>query len=55
MKILVLSCDKYEPCWKSFFTLLDKYYPNHPETYLLCETKKCKFSPVKSSLRIKVK
>ena len=44
MKILVLSCDKYEPCWKPFFTLLDKYYPNHPEAYLLCETKKCDYS-----------
>lgn len=44
MKILVLSCDKYESCWMPFFTLLDKYYPNHPETYLVCETKECKYS-----------
>lgn len=43
MKILILSCDKYEPCWKPFFTLLDKYYPNHPETYLITETKKCPY------------
>lgn len=43
MKILVLSCDKYEYCWEAFFTLLDKYYPNHPETYLVTETKKCKY------------
>lgn len=43
MKILVLSCDKYKPCWKPFFTLLDKYYPNHPECYLVCETKKCDY------------
>lgn len=44
MKILVLSCDKYEPLWKPFFKLLDKYYLGHPETYLLTETKKCKYS-----------
>ena len=43
MKILVLSCDKYEPCWKPFFTLLDKYYPNHPKCYLVCETKTCNY------------
>lgn len=43
MKILVLSCDKYENTWDVFFKLLDKYYPNHPETYLSCETKKCKY------------
>ena len=43
MKILILSCDKYEPCWKPFFILLNKYYPNHPDCYLVCETKKCNF------------
>lgn len=43
MKVLVLSCDKYEYCWKAFFTLLEKYYPEHPECYLLCETKKSKY------------
>lgn len=44
MKILILSCDKYEVCWKPFFKLLDKYYKGHPETYLLTETKKCPYS-----------
>ena len=39
MKLVVLSCDKYEPCWKPFFTLLEKYYPHHPEVYLITETK----------------
>lgn len=43
MKLIVLSCDKYEPCWKPFFTLLEKYYPNHPETYLITETKECPY------------
>lgn len=43
MKILVLSCDKYEYCWKPFFTLLEKYYSGHPECYLVCESKKCEY------------
>lgn len=43
MVMLVLSCDKYEPCWKPFFTLLEKYYPNHPKCYLVTETKKCPY------------
>lgn len=43
MKLIVLSCDKYEPCWKPFFTLLEKYYPNHPEAYLITETKQCPY------------
>lgn len=43
MKILVLSCDKYSYLWPTFFTLLDKYYPNHPEVYLSTEQKKCKY------------
>ena len=43
MKLVVLSCDKYEPCWKPFFTLLEKYYPHHPEAYLITETKQCPY------------
>lgn len=43
MQILVLSCDKYEPCWKPFFTLLEKYYPGHPKTFLVTETKTCPY------------
>ena len=42
--ILVLSCDKYENCWEPFFGLLDRYYPSHPKTYLVTETKQCKYS-----------
>jgi len=43
MKILVLSCNKYKICWKPFFTLLDKYYPNHPKCYLVTETENCEY------------
>lgn len=43
MKLVVLSCDKYEPCWKPFFTLLEKYYPHHPKVYLITETKQCPY------------
>lgn len=43
MRMVVLSCDKYEPCWKPFFTLLEKYYPHHPEVYLITETKQCPY------------
>lgn len=38
LSILVLSCDKYKNTWKPFFTLLDRYYTNHNETYLSTET-----------------
>lgn len=43
MKILVLSCDKYKSCWSPFFQLLDKYYPHHPEAYLLTEKEECPY------------
>lgn len=43
MVLLVLSCDKYEPCWKPFFTLLDKYWKDHPKAYLVTESKKCEY------------
>ena len=39
--LVVLSCDKYSVCWKPFFALLNKYWPNHPYTILATETKKC--------------
>ena len=41
--ILVLSCDKYEPCWRPFFKLLDKYWEGHPSVYLVTESKKCEY------------
>ena len=43
MKLVVLSCDKYEPCWEPFFILLEKYYHNHPKVYLITETKNCPY------------
>lgn len=43
MKLVVLSCDKYELCWKPFFTLLEKYYPHHPDVVLITESKKCPY------------
>lgn len=39
--IVVLSCDKYNSTWPAFFGLLNRYYSNHPKTYLITETKKC--------------
>ena len=44
LSILVLSCDKYKNTWKPFFSLLDKYYSNHNETYLSTETLNCEYS-----------
>lgn len=44
LSILVLSCDKYKNTWKPFFTLLDRYYSNHNETYLSTETLNCEYS-----------
>lgn len=41
--ILVLSCDKYEPCWTPFFKLLDKYWESHPSVHLVTESKKCEY------------
>lgn len=44
MKIIVVSCDKYKACWKPFFTLLNKYWKDHPTAILVCETEKCPYS-----------
>lgn len=43
MKIIVMSCDKYKICWKPFFTLLNKYWKNHPTALLVCETEICPY------------
>ena len=43
MIIVVMSCDKYKSCWKPFFTLLDKYWGNHPKAVLVCETEECPY------------
>ena len=36
--VVVLSCDKNEELWPIFKHCLDKYWPSHPNTYLLTET-----------------
>jgi hypothetical protein len=38
LAIVVFSCDKNEELWPAFNKCLDKYWPNHPVTYLLTET-----------------
>ena len=38
--LVVTSCDKYETAWYPYFSLLQKYYPNHPVIVLNTETKK---------------
>ena len=43
METLVLSCDSYSSLWELFFHFYDKYYPDHPKTYLVTETKTCPY------------
>ena len=38
LAIVCFSCDNNEEVWPTFMTCLDKYWPNHPITYLLTET-----------------
>lgn len=38
LAIVCFSCDKNEEVWPTFIQCLDKYWPNHPTTYLLTET-----------------
>ena len=38
--IVVFSCDKNDDVWPVFYRCLNKYWPDHPKTYLLNETKK---------------
>jgi len=38
--LVVSSCDKYKSAWMPYFTLLKKYWPEHPsDIYLITETK----------------
>ena len=39
LSIVVFSCDENEELWPIFHHYLNKYWPNHPRTYLLTETK----------------
>ncbi len=38
LAIVCFSCDKNDEVWPTFMTCLDKYWPNHPVTYLFTET-----------------
>lgn len=40
LAIVVFSCDKNNELWDPFNILLNKYWPTHPQVYLLTETKK---------------
>lgn len=43
LAIVCYSCDKNEEVWPIYKKCIDKYWPNHPNIYLLNETKKCDF------------
>ena len=43
MKILVISCDKYQDIFEPFHYCMEKYWPNHPEIIYVTETIKNKF------------
>ena len=38
LAIVIFSCDKNEELWPIFYHCLNKYWNNHPKTYLLTET-----------------
>jgi len=43
--VVVLTCDSYSDLWEPFFILKNRYWDDCPyETYLITETKKCKYS-----------
>ena len=37
MRIAVASCWKYRDAWGPFFALLERFWPNHPQTHLLLD------------------
>ena len=41
--IVMFSCDKNYDLWPIFKHCLDKYWKDHPTTYLFTETKKCNY------------
>ena len=43
LAIVCFSCDKNDEVWPTFKILLDRYWKDHPITYLLTETHKCSF------------
>ena len=38
--LLLVTCDKYSPLWDGFCFLLNKYWPNKPNTIFLCTESK---------------
>ena len=38
MKILVISCDKYEDTFTPFHYCMEKYWPEHPEIFYSTES-----------------
>ena len=44
MEIIIMSCDKYQNCWKPFFTLYNKYFPNKYKVHIVTETLDCKYA-----------
>ena len=38
LAIVCFTCDNNEELWPTFYTCLEKYWPNHPQVYLLTET-----------------
>lgn len=43
LDIVIMSCDSYGDTWEPFKILLDKYYSNHPKTYIVTEAKDCEY------------
>ena len=41
--IVIFSCDKNDDLWPIFNHCLNKYWSDHPKTYLFTETKQCKY------------
>jgi hypothetical protein len=37
MRLAVISCWAYRDAWAPFFALLEKFWPNHPQAWLLTE------------------
>jgi hypothetical protein len=43
MTVLIMSCDKFSDTWEPFFKCYNKYYPNHPNTFICTEKEICPY------------
>lgn len=43
LSVIIMSCDNYEDTWQPFSKLYNKYFPNNYKTYIVTETKQCKY------------